>query len=373
MPTDEQIAAESSARYAERIGATTAPVIEEVAPVIENVAPVIETPVIETAPIIENVVVETPVAKSFEEELSERTAGKYNKWEDVESGLTPKELKFANDKIKHFNELAEKGIDVTSREFLELQGMDFEKISKAEDLLFEKWKRSEDGEGLSETTIRNDINKKYNVEEWAEKDASEYTADDIANREKMARDSDRAKSWLTNYKNERVLEKQVDPSVAEAMAKENDTRLQNWDKIVDTDLVNKVTKLSSPISYKDEAGKTVESSVDYDVSAEDQKYVADLLKQLPRDANAFFNQFKDDKGNQSHEALIRMVLRDRGYDKAMAASYAKGAEQRALLIEKVAKNTDFKPAETASTRQVFATVKEAQADAIQKADAKQFY
>jgi hypothetical protein len=365
MPTiEEQVSAGLSAKYAEASG-FVAPVVENKEIATESAAPIIENKeLLVKNPVIEKIAIEEKLLKSFDEQLSERTSGKYNKWEDVELSLTPKELKFANEKIKHFNELAEKGVDVTSREFLELQGVDFEKIDKAEDILFEKWKRSEDGEGLSEATIRNDINKKYNIEDWIDKDPSDYNSDDIANREKMARDSNKAKSWLNNYKNERLLEKQVDPSVAEAMAEATRTQLNSWDKFVDSDLVNKITKLSSPISYKDKAGKTVESQLDFEVSAEDSKYVADMMKQLPRDSNAFFNQFIDNNGNRNHEALAVMMLKARSFDKARALSYSAGAEQRALAIEKVAKNTDFKPSESVSAGKVFTTIEEAQKDAL---------
>lgn len=315
---------------------------------------------------------EVPVVKSFEDYLAEKTAGKYTKWEDVEKELTPKELKFANEKIEHFNELAKKGIDVTSKEFLQLQSIDFEKMDGTADLLLEKWKRTEDGEGLSDKTIRNEINKKYNVDEWSGKETEDLTEDDIANQEKFLRDAGKAKDWLINYKNERVLEKQIDPKVSEALAKERDENLNIWDKFVDTDLVNKITKLSSPISYKDETGKTVESKLDFDVSAQDLKEVSDLMKQLPRDPNAFFNQFKDEKGNPNHEALVILMLKAKSFDKARALSYSAGAEQRALAIEKSAKNTDFKSAETVSKGQVYSTIGEAQAAAIKNAPKEMF-
>jgi len=349
-------------------------VIETVTPTIETpVTPVIETPVV---PVAEEVkqpeaaapIVETPVvvAKSFEEELVERSNGKYKSWAEMEADLTPKELKFANDKIKRFNELAEKGVDVTSREFLELQSLDVDKLDKVDDILFEKWKRGEEGKGLSDKTIKFEINKKYNVNEWIEKGESEFTDEDHANREKMQRDAGLGKEWLANYKNERVLEKQIDPAQVAAMAKTRENELSNWDKMVDSDIVNKVAKLSSPISYKDETGKVVESKIDLDVSAEDRKYVADLFKQLPRDSNAFFSQFKDDKGNQNHEALAQLIVKARNYDKAVAAAYTSGAEQRALVIEKNAKNTNFTATPTQEVPKVFASPEEALAEAYRQ-------
>jgi hypothetical protein len=329
-----------------------APIVEEVKPIVEAVAPIVETPEV--------------TVKSFEEELVERSNGKYKSWAEMEADLTPKELKFANDKIKRFNELAEKGVDVTSREFLELQSLDVDKLDKVDDILFEKWKRGEEGKGLSDKTIKFEINKKYNVNEWIEKEESDFTDEDFANREKMQRDAGLGKEWLTNYKNERVLDKQIDPAQVAAMAKTRENELSNWDKMVDSDIINKVAKLSSPISYKDETGKVVESKIDLDVSAEDMKYVSDLFKQLPRDSNAFFSQFKDDKGNQNHEALAQLIVKARNYDKAVAAAYTSGAEQRALVIEKNAKNTNFTATPTVDVPKVFASMEEALADAVRQ-------
>ena len=371
---EEQIAAQ----YAGNNGGLTEIVNTPAVAAVETPAVTVETPAavaVETpatppvaleTPLVTPPVVDAPKVKSFEDELAEKSNGKYKSWADMQSDLTPKELKFANEKIAKFNELALKGVDVTSREFLEVQSLDVDKIDKADQAIFEKWKRSEEGNGLSNETIMLDIREKYKVDEWENKEESEFTPQDRANREKMSRDAANSKDWLTNYKNERVLEKQVDPAVSEAMAKEREQSLSNWDKIVDTDLVNKITKLSSPISYKDETGKTVESNVDYNISPEDAKYVSDLMKQLPRDSNAFFNQFKDDKGNQNHEALVRMVLRDRGYDKAMAESYSKGAEQRALLIEKTSKNTNFAPSAAGGGEVKILTPQESLNKAIQE-------
>src|SRR3989304_346688 len=191
MTVEEQIQAELQKQKGgeptkeETIIEKIEPIVEKVEPVIEKVEPVVE----KVEPVIEKVEPIVPPVKSFEDYLAEKSGGKFNKWEDLETALTPKELKFANEKIKHFNDLAEKGIDVTSREFLELQSLDLSKITKADDVLFEKWKRSEDGEGLSEKTIRSEINKKYNVAEWIEKDGGDVTPDETANQEKMARDA----------------------------------------------------------------------------------------------------------------------------------------------------------------------------------------
>lgn len=370
LTIDEKMAAGFAAQYAESFGKQIENVEPKVEPVIEpKVEPVIEAkkePIIEpkvepkVEPVIEPKV--EPV-KSFEELLAERSGGKFTKWEDIEQELTPKEV-FANEKIKKLNEYAQKGIDVTSKEFLELQSIDFEGMNDVENILFEKWKRSDDGKGLSDKVIRHEINKKYNVDAWSEKEDSELTDDDIANREKMLRDSRESKNWLVNYKNERLLETKVDPVQAKAMADAQEQQLKNWDLFVDSNVVNKITKLSTPISYKDETDKLVESVMEVPVAEKYRKEVGEIMKQLPRNSNAFFDQFKKADGTRDHEGLALMMLKAKMFDEARALSYSAGAEQRALVIEKAAKNTNFKPAESQGRTKPFATIAEAQADAI---------
>jgi hypothetical protein len=303
--------------------------------------------------------------KSFEENLKEKSGGKYSKWEDVESLLNSKDP-FANDNIKRLNELASKGIDVTSREFLELQSLDVDKIERSDDILFEKWKRSEDGEGLSEKTIRAEINKKYNVNEWIDKEDSELTEDDIANQEKMLRDAIKSKEWLKTYKEERVLEKQVDPKVQEAMAEEQRVNLANWEKYVESDLLNKVTKYTTPI-LKD--GKPV-GEFNFEIPDQDKAEVGAIVKGLPKDTNVFFNQFfkrgEDGKVTRDDVALIDMMLKAKNYDKAVALAYSDGAAKEALRIEKESKNTNFKAAEAGSSAKIHSNVNDALSEAVNK-------
>lgn len=348
-----------------------------VTPVSETPIAAVETPVaaVVNTPVSE--VIETPVkteaetpsaetpkgepVKSFEDYLSERSGGKFKKWEDVENELTPKEV-FANEKVKHLNELAAKGVDVTSKEFLELQSLDFDKIDKVDDILFEKWKRGEEGKGLSEKTIRHEINKKYNVNEWIDKADEDLTEDDKANQEKMQRDAGLSKEWLVNYKNERVLDKPIDPAVIETRAKEAKQFQDNWEAFVESNLVNKFSKLSSSLNDK--------SEFNYDVSEQDRKEVAEVMKGLTKDSNVFFNQFiekdKDGKQVRNHDALYTMMLKARNYDKAVALAYSDGAAKEALRIEKEVKNTNFQPAQTATTERVFANNDERLKDAVAK-------
>jgi hypothetical protein len=373
----EQIQAGIEAAFKAEIEGTKTPVVET--PIVETPkvetpiveTPKVETPIVETpkveTPIVETPKVETPVVvqKSLDEYVAEQSGGKFKTWAEVEEATKPKEI-FANEKIKHLNELAEKGIDVTSREFIELQSLDVDSLDKADDILYEKWKRSEDGEGLSEKTIRAEINKKYNVNEWIEKADEDLTDDDRANQEKMIRDAGKGKEWLTNYKNERVLEKQEDPKVLQAMAEDAERAQKNWENFVETDLVNKITKLTTPILGKD--GK-VEAEFNFDISEADRKKYGDIMKRMPIDTNAFFGQFvKEVNGKPVRDdgAFLTMMIKASNYDKAVALARSEGASQEALRIEKEQKNTNFAPNQTGGGERVFTTVEEAMRDAVGK-------
>ncbi|MES3018142.1 MAG: hypothetical protein V4721_10195 [Bacteroidota bacterium] len=347
------------------------PVEKVETPIVKVETPVekVETPIVKVETPVEKVEtpaakVETPEAKvkSFDEELFEKTGGKFKSVAEIETLMNAPKTEFANEKIAHLNELAAKGIDVTSREFLDLQSKDFAKMENADEILYEKWMIQE-GKGLSAKTIMHEINKKYNVDEWRDKAPEDLTADDIANQEKMLRDKDDAKAFLINYKNERVLEKAVDPTVLKALADKQEQDQNTWEKFVDSDLVNKITKFNVPVNDKGD-------SFEYEVSEQDSKEVGEIMKALTKDPMVFFGQFleKDDSGkvSQNHAALVKMMLKGKNFDKAVSLSYAEGVAKEALRAEKEAKNTNFAVVETGVANPTFATPQEALADAFGK-------
>lgn len=322
----------------------------------------VEPAKVETPKTEEPAKVETPVVqKSFEEEFLARFDNKFKSVDEIKSLLEKPQVEFADENIAHWNELAKKGIKI-DREFIELQSMDFESIDDPTDAIFEKWKRSEEGRGLSDDIIRHEISKKYSVEEWIEKDEADLTLDDKANRARMMRDGEVDRDWLINYKNERVLEKQPDPKALEAMAKEAEIMHNNWEKFVESDLVNKITKFNVPVNDKGE-------TFDFEISEQDRKEVGEIMKALPKDTNAFFGQFieTDDKGNQkrNHAALYQLILKGKNFDKAIALATRDAASKEALRLENEAKNTNFSPGQTAGDSKQYATLAEAQAAAVQ--------
>lgn len=301
------------------------------------------------------------VPKSFDEELLEKFDKKYKSVDEIKALLAEPKVEFADENIAHWNELAKKGIKI-DKEFLELQAKDYESLDNPLEAIVEAMKIGE-FKGLSDNVINLELNKKYNFSEWKDKAEEDMTPEDNANRELLERDGTLKKDWLINYKNERVLEKQEDPKVLEAMAKEAEINQFNWEKFVESDLVNKITKLSSPINDKGE-------TFDFEVSEQDRKEAGEIMKALTKDPMVFFGQFmdKDDKGNvtRNHAALYSLMLKGRNYEKAIALAYGDAAAKEALRIEKESKNTNFKVGESASGKSSPATVQEALREQVLK-------
>lgn len=322
--------------------------------------PKVETPKVEPPKNEEPPKVEPPVVqKSFDEEFLARFDNKFKSVDEIKALLEKPEFEFADERLEHWNELAKKGIKI-DREFIELQGKDYENMDNPLDAIVEAMKISE-FKGMSDNVINLELNKKYNFSEWKDKAEEDMTPEDNANRELLERDGTLKKDWLINYKNERVLEKQEDPKVLEAVAKEAEINQSNWEKFVDSDLVNKITKLSSSVNDKGE-------TFDFDISEQDRKEVGDIMKALTKDPMVFFGQFldKDDKGNtvRNHAALYQLMLKGRNYEKAIALAYGDAAAKEALRIEKESKNTNFSAQQSAGAEKVYATVQEAQAAAV---------
>lgn len=337
------------------------PVVEKVEPVIEKVVEPVKVEKVE--PVIEKTV-DTPVKiKSFEEELSERTEGKYKSFDDIKKDLeAPKGETFFDDEIKHFNELKKKGVKI-DKEFLELQSKDFDTMKPME-IHIEALKLKDENKGLSDRTLAIKLNKLYNISEWMEKNEEDMTDDDKANEEMFAHDANLNKEALKKFKNERTLFKEPDPVATEAMAKEAKSRQEKWEKDVDNDLVAKTEKFSTEVEDKETKEKIV---FDFKISDEDKKEAAIVMKSLPKGLDAYIGRHvtKDASGNYqvNHAGVYGDYLKAKNFDKAMALAVEYGKEQGKLLAEKHAKNTSFGATESGTIK----TVETGLAGAVRKA------
>lgn len=281
---------------------------------------------------------ETPPAKSFDDYLVEKTGGKFKKWDDVEQVLNaPKEE--LDEEIKHLQSLKSKGIKL-DKEFFELQSLDVENMTDPEEIVLESMRRKPEYKGLSEKTLRVELNRKYNIDEWIDKDEAELTDEDIANREIMMRDAHNDKDWLQNYKKERTFVPEPDKAELELQAAERKQRLQNFEKFVDEELAGKVTSLSIEID------KNTNETFEYKISEADRKGVADMMKLLPVDLAVLVNQFaeKDDSGNLkvNDRKVYEMLVKSRTFDEAVKNAYKDGkAEGAKKFVKEEIKNVSF--------------------------------
>jgi hypothetical protein len=325
----------------------------------ENPQPAVETPAVE-APIVEEVVVEetvvTPVVetvvdpvveepvkvKSFDEELSERFEGKFKNADELKAALnTPKE-EFVSEEIKHWNELAKKGIKL-DKEFFELQSKDFDKMEDPIQIRIEAMKLKPENKGLSNKTLEIKLNKEYNLNEWIDKDVADLTDEDIANKEILMRDAQIDKDWLVNYKKERVFVPQTDPAKIQEQLDLESAIQSNWEKFVDDELAAKSKKLSTVIDEK--TGLKFE----YDVSTGDAEEAGKIMKSLPKNINAIFEQFAytDDKGVKqiNHQKVVDMIIKSKNYDQAVKNAYRDGIAEGAKKEITTLKNTNFTKAD----------------------------
>lgn len=286
---------------------------------------------------------ETVPAKSFEELLAEKSAGKFKSWEEIEAIANKPNDEFANDDVKNWNELVKKGVKLDA-EFFELQSKDFGKMDDPLEIRMEAMKRQPEFEGLSPKTIELQLDKKYNLSEWINKDEEDYTDEDRANQEILVRDAWKDREWLVNFKNERIFAKEPDPNQEKQRVEAESLAQENWERFVDEELANKTQKLSTKIDDKE--------SVDFEVSDADRKYAADMMKSMTKDIKVFWDQFADKDGKINQKAVYEMILFNKNRDNIIKVAHqnaiAKGKESEIKAI----KNTAFEPNATQASQKV---------------------
>lgn len=284
---------------------------------------------------------EVPIEKpkSFEELLAERTKGKFNKWEDVEPIINASKDEFADDEVRHWNDLKKKGVKL-DKQFFELQNLDIEGLKNPKEILLQTMKLK--GENLSDRALNVQIEKKYGISTWIDKEESELTDEDAANKEIFMRDAQKDLEWLRNFKKERTFVPEQDPTVAATEQAKKDAFQANWEKFVDDDLSTKANSLSVVIDPE------TKDSFEYKISEADRKEVSDIMKLLPRDLSALFSRYveTDTNGNPqiNHAKVQRMLLRDKVFDQAVVNARKDGEALGSKKEIENLKNANFIPA-----------------------------
>lgn len=382
----EELAAAQAAMLASKETVSNEPVVTE--PVktepttTESIKtdPVVTTEPVKTEPVVtEPVKVEAPKTEtvlSFDEQLekfiSENTGGKFKKFDEIKSVLDSPKDEFADENIKHWNELAKKGIKL-DKDFFELQSLDLSGDENGnldpEFVLLEAMKRKEETKSLSTRTLLNELNKKYDYSGWKDKDEADLTDSDLANREIMMRDAHKDLNYLIDYKKERTFVKELPAEVVQQQQAEEKQRLENFERFLDNEVYAKKTNLTIQI---DEATK---ESFDYKLSEADRKDAINKMKLMATDSNVLLNQFAytDETGAKQyhHDQIFEMIVLPKIYKQLAINAYNDGkAEGAKSFVKDELKNTSFKAQDGQTGNPVAATEQEALALALKASGQK---
>lgn len=291
---------------------------------------------------------ELPKQKSFEEYLEERTAGKYKKWEDVESVISAPRDEFADDEVRHWNELKKQGVKL-DKEFFELQNLNLDSLKDPKSILLQAMKLKPENKNLSDKTLLFQLEKKYGLSAWIDKDEAELTDEDQANKDFLVRDAQIEYDWMQDYKKKRTFVPQPDPEKIKAKQDADAAWQSDWERFVDDKLYGGVTNLSVVIDPE------TKDSFEYKISEADRKEIAEIMKVLPKNVNAMFKPFMetDSNGNPqiNHSKVYQMLLRNKLFDQAVIKARSDGeAVGGRKEIEKI-KNTNFTPTGSAPPAQ----------------------
>lgn len=382
----EELAAAQAAMLASKETVSNEPVVTEPVKTEPTTTepiktdPVVTTEPVKTEPVVtEPVKVEAPKTEtvlSFDEQLekfiSENTGGKFKKFDEIKSVLDSPKDEFADENIKHWNELAKKGIKL-DKDFFELQSLDLSGDENGnldpEFVLLEAMKRKEETKSLSTRTLLNELNKKYDYSGWKDKDEADLTDSDLANREIMMRDAHKDLNYLIDYKKERTFVKELPAEVVQQQQAEEKQRLENFERFLDNEVYAKKTNLTIQI---DEATK---ESFDYKLSEADRKDAINKMKLMATDSNVLLNQFAytDETGAKQyhHDQIFEMIVLPKIYKQLAINAYNDGkAEGAKSFVKDELKNTSFKAQDGQTGNPVAATEQEALALALKASGQK---
>ncbi len=310
-----------------------------------NEPPIVEPPPAVIPPVVEPPIVEPPitppVSKTFEQELEERSGGKYKSFDAIKA-IIDKPAETVDEDVQHLINLKKAGVKFDA-EFYALQSKDYEKMTNPMEILIEAERLKPQNSGLDREDLEYLVKDKYKMEEWAP-EGEEPTPIQKIQTKLFARDSGIEKDGLIKYKSERTLAKAVDPNIATQQVEQERVRLEKADTFIDSELAAKISKITTVVD-----GKSKET-FDFEVLDSDKKYATELMKKMERNAFSFFDQFIDEKGNfdksKIYEAIVLLKNREAYAISLNTKAYAKGAED----VTKGIKNTQFEQTPASGTQ-----------------------
>jgi hypothetical protein len=284
--------------------------------------------------------------KSFDELYAERiakeTGGKFKSISEIVEAAQSQQPAYASEEIKQLNEYV-KGGGKLDEQFWYLKSSDFSKLTP-EQVHLEAMSLNPEYKGYSREELMLELDDKYRRDEWSE-NAEERDKRELLARKRFERDAEMERERLLELQQKTSFSPKQ-PTEAERREAEQAAQKQKeeWDDFVENEIISKTPKLSSPI---DDKGEDI---FDFEIPQATQQKISEVVKEMRTDVNAFWNLFKNDRGEYDFKAIYEtLVLRENREDilKLIAKNYrAVGAKEEIKRIKNINFKTDGRSVDT---------------------------
>lgn len=287
--------------------------------------------------------------KPFEEELLSRFEGKYKTVDQIQEALkNPQKVEvFADEAVKNINEYVKNGGKLDAA-YLEAITTDYAAMQDGVEIAMRHLQATDPKfKNADSEELEYEVRSRYKMDEWSEDGAEEVNEVRKIMSKRIEREAEQFRTELIEKQNSLKFIKPIDPKIAENVAAEKATLLKDWVEKIVPEVVSKIPKLSTVLLDKD--GKPTTESFDYTPDKADKDEVVRITNSMGENAKEFWGQFYDKDGKFDHTKLVRMMMRDRGYDKAVQLVREQG---RAAGFEegiKSIKGIDFTPDKRGTT------------------------
>ena len=227
---------------------------------------------------------------SFEEELVNRTGGKYTTIDEMLDAITQKDetpaFEYGNELIAKMDELVKKGVNVDRQFILEqmvnYSDIDHSDVNQAIELVKRKI-RLEDPE-ITDREMKWELQDRYKLDE------DEYSEEDIErSKARLSRDARKAKKELIDYQKSNHLPNGVDPEVAKKQQEDHQKKVNEINSALKSTLNN----------YKQETINIGDEAFEYKFDAETKS----LIEKDVMNTDKRYSRYFDSKGNLDSKQL----------------------------------------------------------------------
>ncbi len=285
-------------------------------------------------------VAEAVPAKTFEQLLEEKTAGKYKSYEDIEKVLNePKKNEYKSALAERIDAYVEQG--GTEEDYLATQSVNFDTMSPTELI---EYKIQLSDPDMTDEEVAYEMKKQYGIDKWKNSPA-EYE-DGIEpeevrmnklrfNREALRTKAEliaEQKEWAVPVKKE-VKAPVIDPSIQKRWESEVSEAIAKFEKIP--------LKISDAESY------------DFVVDATEKAELTKMTNELFSTTKGFFDKFRNDKGEFDKSKMAEAFFKMSNFEKAVAFAAGQAKAKGSESVVKEIKNTNFTPeGKTVETKKV---------------------